>query len=221
VTKEIAILLSICLLCGCSEVFLPQEKSEPPQTESSASNTENEPIAEEPSSAPAQEESETIAETSGQWQYISASENHVIIEKEFYPVEGNVLVMRMEIPSDWKYSSESPSIDDANDLKVCEALGLIAILDEGETLEDLENPEGMPFPLESSIQSIGERTYLLTEGVAEDSRIYNSRIYSFCFIEDGCLINIHFYNIGDSEENMDIFYKVLDSIEVEITKKSR
>ncbi len=234
--KIVVALLSICMLCGCSEVRIPKEKDEVFQAESSVLDTENKPTIEESyseldnkeveqqdSEVESEENNEMIVETIRQWQYVSESEekDFVVVKKEFYPkafypYEEKVLVMRMEIPSIWKYSNEKSSIDDENDLKVCQALGLIDILEEGEQLDDFDNPEDMPFPLSSSIQVIGDREYLVTEGVVEDSKMYNSRIYSYCFIEQDCLINIHFYNRGDTKANLEIYYKILQSIEIEI-----
>lgn len=229
--KIVVALLSICMLCGCSEVRVPKEKDEVLQAESGVLDMENKPNIEEPSSAFANEEeeqqdskveseqnNEIVVETIRQWQNISESEkeDYVIVEKEFYPFDGKVLVMRMEIPSNWRYSNDESSIDDENDLKVCQALGLIDVLEEGEKIDHFENPEGMPFPLSSSIQVIGDREYLLTEGVTEDGAIYNSRIYSYCFIEQDCLINIHFYNHGDTKENLEMYYRILQSVEIEI-----
>jgi len=138
------------------------------------------------------------------------------VQKKFLPKNEKTLTLTMEVPQDWQLTEGRADIDDANGIKTCASLGLIRELQEGESIEELENPEGMPFALRSDIVSFHNKLCLQTTGVAEDSAQYNREIRSYNFVEEGCLVNVHFYITKDDPKSDETVRRIMDSVVAEI-----
>lgn len=141
------------------------------------------------------------------------------VQKTFAPYNGRTLTLTMEVPQDWQLTEGRSDIDDAQGKKACVSLGIIRELQEGEGLTNLENPEEMPFALDSSVVSFQNRCCLQTIGVAEDSAQYNREIRSYNFVEEGCLVNVHFYVTKDDPESDEAVYRIMESVKADITPK--
>jgi len=144
------------------------------------------------------------------------NEGYKTVQKKFLPKNEKTLTLTMEVPQDWQLTEGRADIDDANGIKTCASLGLIRELQEGESIEELENPEGMPFALRSDIVSFHNKLCLQTTGVAEDSAQYNREIRSYNFVEEGCLVNVHFYITKDDPKSDETVRRIMDSVVAEI-----
>lgn len=147
------------------------------------------------------------------------NEGYKIIQRRFKPYNGKTLTLTMEVPQDWQLTEGRSDIDDAQGKKACVSLGIIRELQEGEGITNLENPEEMPFALDSSIVSFQNKLCLQTIGLAEDSAQYNSEIRSYNFVEEDCLVNVHFYVTKDDPESDEAVYRIMKSVKADITPK--
>lgn len=147
------------------------------------------------------------------------NEGYKVIQRIFKPYNSKTLTLTMEIPQGWQLTEGRSDIDDAQGKKACVSLGILRELQEGEGLTNLENPEEMPFALDSSIVSFQNKLCLQTIGLAEDSAQYNSEIRSYNFVEEGCLVNVHFYVTKDDPESDETVYRIMESVKADITPK--
>ncbi len=156
------------------------------------------------------------------WTELDASaenEGYKVIRRRFKPYNGKTLTLTMEVPKDWQLTEGRSDIDDAQGKKACVSLGILRELQEGEGITNLNNPEEMPFALDSSVVSFQNKLCLQTIGLAEDSAQYNSEIRSYNFVEEGCLVNVHFYVTKDDPKSDETVYRIMESVKADITPK--
>lgn len=138
--------------------------------------------------------------------------------------EGRVLRMEVSVPKDWSYHGrESGSGDqyyqNADGQKIAGSFGILHLLEEGETLEEQDNPAQIPSrEIERSFVTVDGRDYLLEKANLSSRDRPDLYAYNYCFMQDGALLNFYFYNDGDDPAALAVYEAVLASIQADITQ---
>lgn len=138
--------------------------------------------------------------------------------------EGLQLRLEVSVPEDWSYEGQENGSGDqdfvnAGGQKIAGSFGILRLLEEGETLEELDNPAQIPSrEIECSLITVDGRDYLLEKANLSSRDRPDLYAYCYCFVQDGALLNFYFYNDGDAPEALPVYEAVLASIQATITQ---